>query len=333
MEAPDSPRQENVAQLDRYGFIVNTDASGPVRLPTRQAIEKEHSRVVKWTWMLRPSNWCTFHHTPKFRQRVRKGIPEQFRGAVWQKLLQSTVLYQHHELGNKSSYDALLTKTNEEARSTIARDIERTFPSHAMFRASEGRAGEAVGRDALERNLNAFACYKPEVGYCQGMGFISGVLLMYMSEKEAFWALRQIVIDRMPGIFDAGFPKLQVRFKQWNKLLSKREPAIFKALARHSIDASFYTTQWFMTLFIYAAPFEVAVRIFDCFCCEGVIIVFRVGLAYMRSLKKSILKAPFEEVMMTIQHVPLTLEIFEAALELKLKAEEYALPESENWGR
>ncbi|KAG9394159.1 Rab-GTPase-TBC domain [Carpediemonas membranifera] len=308
--------------LDRYGFIVSSDEHGPLRQPTRQSIEKEHERIQKWTWML--NHWQGFHHTRKFRQRVRKGIPEQFRGVVWQKLLASRVLYEHHELENpfKSVYSALLTQTNEEAAITIEKDITRTFPSHAMF-----RSDNTAGKDALEHNLNAFACYKPEVGYCQGMGFIDGVLLMYMSEKEAFWALRQIVVDRMPGIFNTGFPMLQVRFKQWNKLLSKREPAIFKALARHNIDASFYTTQWFMTLFIYAAPFEVAVRIFDCFCCEGVKIVFRVGLTYIAALKKTILKAPFEQVMVAIQRTPLTLELFESAIDLKLKSAEFALPD------
>jgi hypothetical protein len=32
-------------------------------------------------------------------------------------------------------------------------------------------------------------CYAVQVGYVQGMGFVSAILLMYMSEESAFWTL------------------------------------------------------------------------------------------------------------------------------------------------
>ncbi|EFB20267.1 hypothetical protein PANDA_011218, partial [Ailuropoda melanoleuca] len=32
-----------------------------------------------------------------------------------------------------------------------------------------------------------------EVGYCQGMSQIVGVLLMFLSEEDAFWALAQLM--------------------------------------------------------------------------------------------------------------------------------------------
>ena len=31
--------------------------------------------------------------------------------------------------------------------------------------------------------LNAYANYDPSVGYCQGMGFITAMFLMYMTEE------------------------------------------------------------------------------------------------------------------------------------------------------
>lgn len=36
---------------------------------------------------------------------------------------------------------------------------------------------------------SAVLCCAVQVGYVQGMGFVSAILLMYMSEEAAFWTL------------------------------------------------------------------------------------------------------------------------------------------------
>lgn len=46
---------------------------------------------------------------------------------------------------------------------------------------------------ALERVLNAFAKYDPQIGYVQGMNFIVGSLLYHAEEYIAFWLLVMIV--------------------------------------------------------------------------------------------------------------------------------------------
>ncbi len=42
------------------------------------------------------------------------------------------------------------------------------------------------GQSALRRMLQAYAALDLECGYCQGMGFIAGLLLTYMIEEDAF---------------------------------------------------------------------------------------------------------------------------------------------------
>jgi len=37
--------------------------------------------------------------------------------------------------------------------------------------------------------LRAYAVYDAEVGYTQGMSGLGALLLMYMSEEDAFWCL------------------------------------------------------------------------------------------------------------------------------------------------
>lgn len=61
----------------------------------------------------------------------------------------------------------------------------RTFPSHPYFSAQLGR-----GQLCLFNILKAYSVLDEEVGYCQGLSFVAGILMMHMSEQDAFDTLR-----------------------------------------------------------------------------------------------------------------------------------------------
>lgn len=44
--------------------------------------------------------------------------------------------------------------------------------------------------------LSAYSMYNMEVGYCQGMSVLAGLLLLYMDEEEAFWGLSVLLTDK-----------------------------------------------------------------------------------------------------------------------------------------
>ena len=69
--------------------------------------------------------------------------------------------------------------------SQIERDIDRTFPRHLQFE-KEGE-GTSLGQTALRHLLQLYAKIDAQVGYCQGMAFIAGLLLTYMPEEDAFY--------------------------------------------------------------------------------------------------------------------------------------------------
>ena len=58
----------------------------------------------------------------------------------------------------------------------------------------------------------------------QGMGFIAGLLLLYMSEEDAFWTLvallRGSVHPPLEGLYQAGLPLLQQYFSQFERLIN-----------------------------------------------------------------------------------------------------------------
>jgi hypothetical protein len=70
-----------------------------------------------------------------------------------------------------------------------------------------------------------------QVGYVQGMGFVTAILLMYMSEEEAFWTLTALLKGSslhppLEGLYQAGMPLLQQCLFQFHELLKQEQPKL-----------------------------------------------------------------------------------------------------------
>lgn len=113
--------------------------------------------------------------------KIRAGVPPPLRGVVWPSIAgarDSDLLDEFERLsGETSPYEGL-----------IGKDIGRSFPSVEMFRDPNGE-----GQQMLGRVLRCFSLYDNKIGYCQGLGFVVGPLLMHMSDAEAFCVLVRYV--------------------------------------------------------------------------------------------------------------------------------------------
>ena len=85
----------------------------------------------------------------------------------------------------------------------------RTFPNHPYFSASLG-----PGQLSLYNILKAYSLLDPEVGYCQGLSFVGGVLLMHSNnEEEAFNLLKHMMFGMgLRRQYKTDMTGLQVRF-------------------------------------------------------------------------------------------------------------------------
>lgn len=114
--------------------------------------------------------------------KVRSGIPAPLRGVVWVSMAGArdrAIEERFDELcGMQSPYENIINK-----------DIGRSFPGVEMFRDPEGE-----GQKMLARVLKCFSLYDDKIGYCQGLGFLVGPLLMQMGDKEAFCVLVRYVL-------------------------------------------------------------------------------------------------------------------------------------------
>ncbi|XP_072981434.1 uncharacterized protein [Typha angustifolia] len=233
------------------------------------------------------------------KRRIRKGIPDCLRGLVWQLISGSRDLL----LMNPGVYEQLVIYETSASELDIIRDISRTFPSHVFFQQRHG-----PGQRSLYNVLKAYSVYDRDVGYVQGMGFLAGLLLLYMSEEDAFWLLvallKGAVHAPMEGLYLVGLPLVQQYLFQLEQLVKEYLPKLGQHFSQEMINPSMYASQWFITVFSYSFPFPLALRIWDVFLYEGVKVVFQVGLALLKFCHDDLIKLPFEKLIHALRNFP-----------------------------
>lgn len=122
--------------------------------------------------------------------KIRGGIPAPLRGVVWMSASGA------RDRLIEDQYDALCGESSP-YENIINKDLGRSFPGVEMFKDPEGE-----GQKMLGRVLKCFSLYDHKIGYCQGLGFLVGPLLMQMGDKEAFCVLVRYVKKRPCDKFD-----------------------------------------------------------------------------------------------------------------------------------
>lgn len=257
----------------------------------KKYVQKEAERSKKWVKMF--ARWDSYskRYPEKIKARVRKGIPDRVRGKAWQLIIGSPELLQK----NPGVYEKLVATGVTNYDDVIRRDLNRTLPQHVMFREADG-----AGQKSLYNVLKAFACYDETVGYCQGMGFIIAVCLTYMTEEETFWLIVKLMKDprwSLGSVFQSGFGAVKQYFFVLEKLIHDHVPKLEKTLLKNEVDVSFFASEWFLTLFAYNFSFDKILRIWDIFFYEGWKIIFRIGLAMLKSHQNAMIDSPFESLM------------------------------------
>ncbi|XP_022541063.2 ecotropic viral integration site 5 protein homolog isoform X6 [Astyanax mexicanus] len=228
----------------------------------------------------------------QLKELVRKGIPHHFRAIVWQLLCSA------QNLPIKDQYSELLKMTSP-CEKLIRRDIARTYPEHEFFKEKD-----SLGQEVLFNVMKAYSLVDREVGYCQGSAFIVGLLLMQMPEEEAFCVFVKLMQDyRLRELFKPSMAELGLCMYQFECMIQEQLPELHMHFQAQSFHTSMYASSWFLTIFLTSFPLPVATRIFDIFMCEGLEIVFRVGLAILQMNQADLIQLDMEGMLQYFQKV------------------------------
>ncbi|XP_058643142.1 TBC1 domain family member 4 isoform X4 [Onychostoma macrolepis] len=256
------------------------------------------SKEVQALWDRKLSSPCRSKvqwDKEEIHSAVCQGLPKSRRGEAW--LLLSQQYRLRHRLPQRQQppetpYQDLLKQLTAQQHAILV-DLGRTFPTHQYFSTQLG-----AGQLSLYNLLKAYSLLDTEVGYCQGISFVAGLLLLHMSEEQAFDTLKFLMYDlSIRRQYRPDMISLQIQMYQLSRLLHDYHRNLYTHLEEHEICPSLYAAPWFLTLFASQFPLGFVARIFDLLFVQGTEVIFKVALCLLSSHEGEILECDgFESI-------------------------------------
>ncbi|KAL7861426.1 hypothetical protein SRHO_G00128670 [Serrasalmus rhombeus] len=271
----------------------------------RQEENIAHAMVI-WNTEILP-NWESMRNTRRVRELWWQGLPPSVRGKVWSLAIGNELnitpeLYEIFLSRAKEKWrsfnETSSVSENEDCGASLADressldliklDIFRTFPSLYIFQ----KGGPY--HDLLHSVLGAYTCYRPDVGYVQGMSFIAAVLILNLEEADAFIAFANLLNKPCQMAFFRVDHDLMLKyFAAFEVFFEENLPKLFQHFQNNSLTPDFYLIDWIFTLYSKSLPLDVACRVWDLFCRDGEEALFRTGLGILRLYQDVLLQMDF----------------------------------------
>ncbi|KAF2738073.1 hypothetical protein EJ04DRAFT_67947 [Polyplosphaeria fusca] len=329
-----------VHERDKYGFKKATEK---ITVEQYNAWSDKYDdyvtrRTSKWTALLQKHGLPTDNprlfpdRCEKVKRYVRKGIPPEWRGHMWY----FYALKQFDLSEVQGIYPTLVARVkngelNKDDKEAIERDLDRTFPDNIHFRPDHDNFPQETGTEPqmirnLREVLQCFALHNPQIGYCQSLNFIGGLLLLFLKNdlERVFILMHVITKHHLPHAHDRNLTNTEVKILM--SLIKDYLPKVWTAINDTDIinsgfganahpEAKFSRlpsvniacTAWFMSVFLNVLPIEPTLRIWDTFFYEGPRTLFKHGLAIFKLAEPALRKldaSNMAEICMTMQDVP-----------------------------
>ncbi|XP_057562472.1 TBC1 domain family member 14 isoform X1 [Hippopotamus amphibius kiboko] len=273
--------------------------------------------VLTWNNEILP-NWETMWCSRKVRDLWWQGIPPSVRGKVWS-LAIGNELNITHEL-----FDICLARAKERWRSfstggpevenedagfsaadreasleLIKLDISRTFPNLCIFQQG------GPYHDVLHSILGAYTCYRPDVGYVQGMSFIAAVLILNLDTADAFIAFSNLLNKPCQmAFFRVDHGLMLTYFAAFEVFFEENLPKLFAHFKKNNLTPDIYLIDWIFTLYSKSLPLDLACRVWDVFCRDGEEFLFRTALGLLKLFEDILTKMDFIHIAQFLTRLP-----------------------------
>ena len=264
-------------------------------------------------------------------------LTAQHRAALW---LLSTTGHAHPTRTMIQAYKTLLSYNNflkipSKDRTAINNDVGRTFAPSSF---SSSPPTYIIPRlDSLRNVLTAYVAHKDSVGYCQGMNFVVGLLLIcfstaYQHTKVDPPQTPQAPQDNTPpmdsiyiecatlhtfvgimqpqarwgghDLYRQGLIHIRTMMGVHGHLVEMYLPALASHFAREQVVPDLYSVSWFMTLFsnLTTLPhYNCALETLTLFIVSGWKATHRTALAILESMQATLVTQKFGEICMTLR--------------------------------
>jgi len=285
-EEEEKHKQEHKALMEKMKKKEQTDGKNRAhKLAEQRRVEDDLSQLTsQWSTSILP-NWANMSTSKKTQALWWRGLPPPVRGRVWKLALPNTLnltpqLYNilvkraEEQLEHKSC--TAVGGSREETLELIQLDVSRTFPQLCIF-----QAGGPYYR-LLHNVLGAYVCYRPDIGYVQGMSFIAAILILNLDEAEAFIVFANLVNwPCLAAFYSVDQPVMERYYSTFSNHLSTNLPNLASHFSRLGLRPDLYILDWWMTLFSKCAPLDITCRIWDLLIRDGEDFLFRAGLGIL----------------------------------------------------
>ncbi|XP_074010688.1 TBC1 domain family member 12 isoform X2 [Numenius arquata] len=275
------------------------------------------SAMVIWVNEILP-NWEGMRATRRVRELWWQGLPPSVRGKVWSLAVGNELnitpeLYEiflsrakerwksfSEPSSETDTEDAVASVADREASLELIKlDISRTFPSLYIFQ----KGGPY--HDLLHSVLGAYTCYRPDVGYVQGMSFIAAVLILNLEEADAFIAFANLLNKPCQlAFFRVDHSMMLKYFAAFEVFFEENLPKLFLHFKSYSLTPDIYLIDWIFTLYSKSLPLDLACRVWDVFCRDGEEFLFRTGLGILRLYEDILLQMDFIHIAQFLTKLP-----------------------------
>uniref|UniRef100_A0A8C2YXJ1 TBC1 domain family member 14 n=1 Tax=Cyclopterus lumpus TaxID=8103 RepID=A0A8C2YXJ1_CYCLU len=246
-----------------------------------------------WNQEILP-NWSALCTSRRVRDLWWQGLPPSVRGKVWSLAvgnelnitheLYSICLARAKEKWSSTSAHSLETEPEDPGSSDresslelIKLDISRTFPHLCIFQQG------GPYHDVLHSILGAYTCYRPDVGYVQGMSFIAAVLILNLDTADAFIAFANLLNKPCQmAFFRVDHSLMLTYFAAFEVFFEENLPKLFAHFQKNNLTPDIYLIDWIFTLYSKSLPLDLACRVWDVFCRDNEEFLFRTGLGLLR---------------------------------------------------
>ncbi|KRZ12301.1 TBC1 domain family member 2B [Trichinella zimbabwensis] len=290
---------------DRYGFQHKTNDEQTAAIYVASCLQQHYTTLSQksdelvWKKLIAVFNENGFLHTQDLRCVIRNGVPHKYRSIVWSILLSSKTdkLKEKYGLHYFRRLSCIIdtTETSERQdhnRRQIGLDLLRTLPNNVYFNSVNAKGvyfhvslflayctlfHQVV---QMQRVLSAFCVHNPKLGYCQGMNFVVATSLLFLIALTECYFLKDHYDSLLVGVRAA-----QAVLRD---ILRQKLPSLSAHFDLCDFDISVVTLNWFIALFYDALPFDVMLRVWDCFLLEGQKVIYRFAVALFHLHRKEI---------------------------------------------
>ncbi|XP_038607890.1 TBC1 domain family member 12-like [Tachyglossus aculeatus] len=191
------------------------------------------------------------------------------------------------------------TADREASLELIKLDISRTFPSLYIFQ----KGGPY--HELLHSILGAYTCYRPDVGYVQGMSFVAAVLVLNLEEADAFVVFANLLNKPCQlAFFRVDHSMMLKYFETFEVFFEENLPKLFLHFKAYSLTPDLYLIDWIFTLYSKSLPLDLACRVWDVFCRDGEEFLFRTGLGILGLYEDILLQMDFIHIAQFLTKLP-----------------------------